>query len=118
MARKTDNPGNLWHELKRYEVVHGIIVFAAVAFCILQITVIENLQRQLPEWVEAMIIVLLSIGFVIPILHSSIYNISPSVFKKTKVVSTWERKYHYRIRSSPGWKEESLGQNIEQLQVN
>jgi TolB-like protein len=66
-----------WQELKRRKVVRVITVYAAAAFVILELTDIVAEPLKLPTWLLPFVIVLLSIGFIIAIILSWIYDKHP-----------------------------------------
>ncbi|MCK5699730.1 MAG: tetratricopeptide repeat protein, partial [Cyclobacteriaceae bacterium] len=66
-----------WQELKRRNVVRVITVYAGAAFVILELTDIITEPLKLPSWLLPVVIVLLSIGFIIAIILSWIYDIIP-----------------------------------------
>ncbi len=80
------NPNKLsqfWQELKRRKVGRVITVYAAAAFVILELVSIIIDPLKLPEWTLPFIIVLLCIGFVIAVILSWIYDITPEGIEKT-----------------------------------
>ncbi len=64
-------------ELKRRKVTRVITVYAASAFVILELLSIVVEPLRLPEWTLSMVIVLLVIGFVLVVVLSWIYDVSP-----------------------------------------
>ena len=84
MADKPDTPFKFWEELKRRKVVRVIIAYAAAAFVIIEL--INNITGplSLPEWFPTFVIVLLSIGFLITIVISWIFDVTPEGLKKTE----------------------------------
>src|SRR5210317_1668509 len=66
-----------WQELKRRNVVRVITVYAGVAFVILELVDIIAEPLKLPSWLLPVVIVLLSIGFIIAVILSWIYDIHP-----------------------------------------
>lgn len=87
MPEKSNNPFQFWEELKRRKVIRVITVYAAAAFVIIEL--INNITEplSLPEWVPTLVIVLLAIGFLIAIVMSWIFDITPEGVQKTKSVS-------------------------------
>jgi len=69
--------GSFFHELKRRKVIRVISVYAATAFVILELLSIVIEPLRLPDWTLTMGIVLLSIGFVIAVVLSWIYDVNP-----------------------------------------
>jgi len=68
-----------WQELKRRKVTRTITVYAAAAFVILELVSIIVEPLRLPEWTLPFIVVLLSVGFIIAIILSWIYDVHPEV---------------------------------------
>ena len=66
-----------WQELKRRNVVRVITVYAGAAFVILELVDIIAEPLKLPDWLLPVVIVLLSIGFIIAVILSWIYDIHP-----------------------------------------
>ena len=86
MPGNTDNPLSFWQELKRRKVVRVITVYAAAAFVILELVSIVAEPFGLPDWTIKLVFVLLCIGFIISIILSWIYDITPEGVEKTKPV--------------------------------
>jgi hypothetical protein len=66
-----------WQELKLRNVVRRNTVYAATAFIILQLVDLVEKPLRLPEWTMPLVIVLLSIGFIISIIVSWIFEVNP-----------------------------------------
>ena len=66
-----------WQELKRRNVIRRNTVFAASAFVTLELVSIIQEPLKLPEWTLPLVIVLLSIGLLVSVVLSWIYDISP-----------------------------------------
>jgi len=77
MIQPSNRITNFWQELKRRKVVRVITVYAASAFVILELVSIIVEPLKLPEWLLPVVIVLLSVGFIIAVLLSWIYDIHP-----------------------------------------
>jgi adenylate cyclase len=92
-----------WQELKRRNVVRRNAVYAATAFVILELMSIIVEPLGLPDWTLLVIIILLSIGFIISIIFSWIYETGPDGgLEKTKPT-----QYNEGERQAPGsstWK--------------
>jgi len=84
MPDKSNNPFHFWEELKRRKVVRVITVYAAATFVILELVSIIVEPLRLPEWTLPFVIVLLSIGFIISVILSWVYDITPEGILKTK----------------------------------
>jgi TolB-like protein/Tfp pilus assembly protein PilF len=104
MAQKSDIPVSFWRELKRRRVIHMITVYAAVAFVILQVADIVAQPLRLPDWTEAFVIVLLSIGFVIAVFLSWVYDVTPTGVKKTKPENSLRHANQINQVTPGGWK--------------
>jgi len=66
-----------WQELKRRNVVRVITVYAGAAFVILELVDIVAEPLKLPSWLLPVVIVLLSVGFIIAVILSWIYDVHP-----------------------------------------
>jgi TolB-like protein len=77
MPQSPNKITQFWQELKRRKVVRVITVYAAAAFVILELVDIIAEPLKLPSWLLPVVIVLLSIGFLIAIILSWIYDIHP-----------------------------------------
>jgi len=84
MPDKSNNPFQFWEELKRRRVIQVITVYAAAAFVILEVVSIIVEPLKLPEWTLPFVIVLLSIGFIISVIISWVYDVTPEGIQKTK----------------------------------
>lgn len=73
----TNKLSQFGQELKRRNVARVITVYAGVAFVILELVDIIAEPLKLPSWLLPVIIVLLSIGFIIAVILSWIYDIHP-----------------------------------------
>lgn len=104
MPQKTSSLGKFWKELKRRKVVHVVTVYIAVAFGILQLVDIIVQPLHLPDWTTALAIVLLSIGFIIAVFLSWVYDITPSGVRKTKPTIALKHPVHTVTPKSNGWK--------------
>ena len=104
MAHNTNSFERFWKELKRRKVVHVITVYAAVAFVILQLVDIVEQPLRLPDWTTALVIIVMCTGFVVAVLLSWIYDITPAGVKKTKTASTVKYIDQTASPTSNGWK--------------
>jgi TolB-like protein len=86
MPGKSNNLAQFWQELKRRKVVRVITVYAAACFVILELVSIIAEPLRLPDWTLALVIVLLCIGFIITVILSWVYDITPEGIEKTKPV--------------------------------
>jgi TolB-like protein len=102
MPGKSGNIGQFWQELKRRKVVRVITVYAAATFVILELVSIITEPLRLPEWTLALVIVILCIGFVITVILSWVYDITPEGIEKTKPVQ--EIKEFVKPTGSIAWK--------------
>ena len=63
-----------WQEAKRRNVIRRNTVYAATAFVILELISIIQEPLKLPEWTLLLVIILLSVGFVVSVLVSWMYD--------------------------------------------
>jgi TolB-like protein len=103
MAANPNKLSQFWQELKRRNVIRVITVYAGVAFVILELTDIIAEPLKLPSWLLPVVIVLLSIGFIIAVILSWIYDIHPDE-GMVKTVSVNEIKSEKNTQSSNTWK--------------
>jgi non-specific serine/threonine protein kinase len=75
-----------WQELTRRRVIHVIVVYATVAFIVIEL--VNNVYEplRLPDWTPLLVIVILAIGFPIAIILSWIFDISLKGVKKTEPI--------------------------------
>ncbi len=104
MADKPDNPFKFWEELKRRKVVRVITVYAAAAFVILELVDIVTPSLGLPAWTLNFVIVLLCVGFILSIILSWVYDITPEGVKRTKAVSKVTEQKKEKPSNNLGWK--------------
>jgi len=99
------NPNRLsqfWQELKRRKVTRVITVYAAAAFVILELTDIVAPSLGLPNWTLNFIIIFLCVGFILTVIVSWIYDITPDGLEKTEPVQKVKKD---DVQSnSKGWK--------------
>ncbi|NOR33915.1 MAG: hypothetical protein GQ579_04460, partial [Bacteroidales bacterium] len=101
-ANLTGGPSNFFQELKCRKVVRVISVYAAAAFVTLELLSIVIEPLRLPDWTLSLVIVLLSIGFIIAVVLSWIYDVNPEGgWVKTKAVHTVKKE---REPETKGWK--------------
>ncbi|MFO7851077.1 MAG: hypothetical protein ACQERS_02695 [Bacteroidota bacterium] len=79
-----DKPQNFWQELKRRKVIRVIIGYAAASYVILELISIIAEPFGLPGWTLKLVFVLLCVGFIISVVISWLYDITPEGVKKTK----------------------------------
>jgi len=89
------NPNKLsqfWQELKRRRVIHVIVVYATVAFVIIEL--INNITEplKLPEWTPTLVIIILLVGFPLVIIFSWIFDVTPEGLEKTKPLKKVEKR--------------------------
>ena len=92
MPDRTDKLTKFLHELKRRKVFKVVAMYAGTAFIILQLFDIIAQPLQLPTWTMTFVIILLCIGFLITLLLSWIYDITPEGVRKTESVETIRKK--------------------------
>lgn len=87
MPEKSHNPFQFWQELKRRRVIRVITVYAAAAFVILEFVDIIAEPLGLPGWTINLVLIILCVGFVISVILSWVYDVTPEGVQKTKSVS-------------------------------
>ena len=93
-----------WQELKRRKVLRVITVYAAAAFVILELVDIVAPSLGLPAWTLNFVIVLLCVGFILSIILSWVYDITPEGVKRTKAVSKVTEQKKEKPSNNLGWK--------------
>ena len=81
---------SVWGELKRRNVVRVVVAYAIVSWLILQLTDVLMPLLSLPEWVGRFVIFLLVIGFLLALILSWAYELTPEGIKKEKDVNRSE----------------------------
>jgi len=104
MSDKPNNPFQFWQELKRRKVIRVIPVYAAASFVLLELVDIIADPFGLPDWTLKFVVVLLSIGFIISIILSWIYDVTPEGVKKTKPISKVTEQQKETGSKMIGWK--------------
>jgi hypothetical protein len=90
------NPGNFFVELRRRNVHKVAIVYAVIAWLLIQVALIRVLEA--PDWAIKTLVVLLLLGFAAVILISWAFEATPEGMKRTadlssnEVLPTWSRK--------------------------
>jgi TolB-like protein/tetratricopeptide (TPR) repeat protein len=102
MPDQAKDPFQFWQELKRRKVIRVIIVYAAAAYAILELVSIIVEPFGLPDWTIKLVVVILSIGFIITIILSWIYDITPGGVEKTKPAKQAPKEE--KRETSSGWK--------------
>jgi len=103
MPQGPNKLSQFWQELKRRNVVRVITVYAGAAFVILELVDIIAEPLKLPSWLVPAVIVFLSIGFIIAIILSWIYDKHPGEgMVKTEPVG--KVKAEDIPKSSSSWK--------------
>ena len=85
---------SVWGELKRRNVVRVVVAYAIVSWLILQLTDVLMPLLSLPEWVGRFVIFLLVIGFLLALILSWAYELTPEGIKKDKDVNRSELVTH------------------------
>ena len=83
-----EKPNNFWQELKRRKVIRVIIGYAAASYVILELISIIAEPFSLPEWTLRLVFILLCTGFIITVILSWIYDVTPEGIKKTTSAAT------------------------------
>lgn len=102
MASDSNKQPQFWQELKRRKVVRVITVYAATSFVLLELVDIIAEPLGLPDWTLPFLIVLLSVGFIISVILSWIYDITPEGIQKT--LPAKKLKSEEKEAIAKGWK--------------
>jgi hypothetical protein len=90
------NPENFFVELRRRNVHKVAIVYAVVAWLLIQVALIPALEA--PGWTIKTLVVLLLVGFAVVVFISWAFEATPEGMKRTadlspnEVLPTWSRK--------------------------
>jgi Tfp pilus assembly protein PilF len=84
MPTKPPDLFKFWDELKRRKVVKASLVYLAVAFAILQAADIIFPRLGLPDWTVTFILILMIILFILVIVLTWVYDITPEGIKVTQ----------------------------------
>jgi len=87
MAGTPNKFSRFWQELKRRKTDRVLVIYAATAFTILQISDSIRSGLSLPEWTATFIIIVLVVGFPVAGIFSWFFDITPGGIEKTKPVS-------------------------------
>jgi TolB-like protein len=74
---------SLLHEIKRRKVFQVAVVYAVVAWVLIQIAATVEAPLQLPQWFDTAIIVFLLVGFPVALILAWIYELSDAGLKRT-----------------------------------
>ncbi|MCH7538079.1 MAG: tetratricopeptide repeat protein [Proteobacteria bacterium] len=85
---------SVWKELKRRNVLRVAVAYAIVSWLILQIADVLTPLLRLPEWVGGFVFLLLVIGFLLALILSWAYELTPEGLKKEKDVERSESITH------------------------
>jgi adenylate cyclase len=89
-------PKNFFAELKRRNVHKVAIVYAVIAWLLIQVALIPVLEA--PNWTIKTLVVLLLVGFAVVLFISWAFEATPEGMKRTadlsphEVLPTWSRK--------------------------
>jgi tetratricopeptide (TPR) repeat protein len=83
MAANLKDPVQFWEELKQRKVVRAMTVYIAGAFALLQAVDMIFPRVGLPSWSETLVMILLAAGFIVVIILTWIYDITPEGIKRT-----------------------------------
>ena len=81
---------SIWGELKQRNVVRVAVAYAIVSWLILQLTDVLVPLLRLPEWVGGFVFLLLVIGFLLALLLSWAYELTPEGIKREGAVDRSE----------------------------
>ncbi len=106
MADSPNRFSRFWLELKRRKTDRVIVMYAAVAFTIIQIAEPLKSGLSLPDWTTTFVIIVLIVGFPVAAIFSWFFDITPGGIEKTKPANGKERdKMKAQLRT---WKEATM----------
>lgn len=92
-----------WLELKRRKTDRVIVLYAATAFIILQLSQILSESLSLPGWTMTLIIIVLAVGFPVAAVFSWFFDITPGGIEKTQPLTAKKRqKIQSQLRAWKG----------------
>lgn len=91
-----------WHELKRRKVIQVIIIYAPIAFIVIQLVDILEDDLNLPKSTMLLVIILLVVGLIIAVVFSWIFDVS------SKGISVTEAKKVPHVESITQVPEKSI----------
>ena len=92
MPEKPSNLGHFWQELKRRKVVRVAIVYAMVAYVIIELANNTFPALGIPDWALRLVIMLIIICFPIALIVSWIFDVTPEGIKKTESIEVVKEK--------------------------
>jgi len=103
MAATPNKLSQFWQDLKRRNVVRVITVYTGAAFVILSLVDMIREPFELPNWSFKLVVVILSIGLIIAVILSWIYDINPEggIVKTDSADKIMSKE---PPKSSKGWK--------------
>ena len=106
MADSPNRFSRFWIELKRRKTDRVIVMYAAIAFTIIQIAEPLKSGLSLPDWTTTFVIIVLIVGFPVAAIFSWFFDITPGGIEKTKPADGKERdKMQAQLRT---WKEATM----------
>ena len=92
MPKKPPDLFNFWNELKRRKVVRASLVYLAVAFSILQAVEMIFPRLNFPDWTITFVMLLLFIVFILVVILTWVYDITPEGIKVTQDIGEAHKK--------------------------
>jgi tetratricopeptide (TPR) repeat protein len=84
MVKRPPNLYKFWNELKRRKVVRAVFVYVAAAWAIMEASDTIFPRLGLPDWTVTFVLILLIIFFVLIVVLTWIYDITPEGIKMTR----------------------------------
>ena len=79
---------SFWEEVKRRKVARVAVVYAVVAWLIVEIVVTVEAPLNLPGWLDTFVIVLVLVGFPLALILSWAYDVTSTGIVRTKHLET------------------------------
>ena len=84
MPKKPPDLFDFWNELKRRKVIKAVFVYVAVAWAILEAADTIFPRLGLPDWTVTFVLILLIIFFILVVVLTWVYDITPEGIKVTR----------------------------------
>ena len=103
-AKEANKLIQFWLIVIRRQVIRVIPVYAAASFVILELVDILAEPLRLPDWIVNFVLILLCIGFIISVILSWVYDVTPEGIEKTKPISKRTGQQQAIPAKMIGWK--------------
>ena len=106
-ARQAPQAGfaTFWFELKRRKVMRVAVVYAVVAWLVIQIAATTFPSLSIPDWALSLVIMCVILGFPVSVVLAWAFELTPEGIKTTKVARDEhsETAEHAHVQSKRNW---------------